>query len=39
MKTVWMQVYATPADLTEMHIRHMIADCNSSMGLSWMDGC
>jgi hypothetical protein len=38
MKTVWMQVYATWPDLTETHIRHMIADYNSAMVMAWMDG-
>jgi hypothetical protein len=33
-----MRVYATAGDLTETHICHMIADGNSSMVMSWMDG-
>jgi hypothetical protein len=33
-----MDVHATPGDLTEMHIRHMIIDYNSAMVTAWMDG-
>jgi hypothetical protein len=33
-----MRIHATPDDLTETHICHIIYDYNSSMVLAWMDG-
>jgi hypothetical protein len=37
-KAFSMRVHATPDDLTEMHIRHMITDYSSAMVMAWMDG-